>query len=329
MSNYNNLISVIVPVYNVEKYLQRCVDSIVNQTYKNLEIFLVDDGSPDDCGAICDEYARKDKRIIVIHKENGGLSSARNAALDVAAGDYIMFVDSDDWVEPDFCMKALKMAIVHHVQIVAYGYQSFYMENGKTKKRYTNKPRLVDSSEAIRHLILRDDVIYNYAWNKIYERSLFENIRYPFGLLYEDNAVTYKLIARAKDIYVSDAILYNYVIRKDSISGVWFKPKAIADRFTIWKKRLEEIKSICPENEHIQILQIANEAIDGIWYLRREKTFNLIVNDMKRFLADNKKAILNEPNSMKFKIYYYARPLLPIMKTAGIIRDYFKKRLKF
>ena len=105
-----SLISVIVPIYNVEKYLDRCVDSIINQTYKNLEIILVDDGSPDNCLAICDSWAEKDRRIKVIHKENGGVSSARNSALDIASGDYIGFVDSDDWIEPDMYEILIKNA---------------------------------------------------------------------------------------------------------------------------------------------------------------------------------------------------------------------------
>lgn len=122
MSNINTLVSVIVPVYKVEKYLHRCIDSIINQTYKNLEIILVDDGSPDNCGKICDEYAEKDNRIKVIHKSNGGLSSARNAGLDVANGDYVYFVDSDDYIDTKLVEDNLNLAIEHDADMVCFNY---------------------------------------------------------------------------------------------------------------------------------------------------------------------------------------------------------------
>ena len=329
MMSSQYIISVIVPIYKVEKYLRKCIDSIITQTYKNLEIFLVDDGSPDNCGAICDEYARKDERIKVIHKENGGLSSARNAALDVATGDFIMFVDSDDWVEPEFCEKALYTAIRNNVQIVAFGYNNVYTRDGKIQKRATDKPRIVPSTEAIRHLILKDEVIFNFAWNKIYKRTLFDEIRYPVGMTYEDNAVTYLVIHYADNIFVSNDILYNYVRRKESISGVWNKPQSIVDRFIIWTNRLNFIKVICPENEKIQLLQIANEVVDGLWYLTRKKNYSHVVGKMEQFMTDNRQAILKETNSLKFKVYYYARPLYPIMKIAGIILTKIKKVIKW
>jgi len=320
-------ISIIVPIYRVEKYLRRCIDSILDQTFKDFELFLVDDGSPDKCGAICDEYAQRDSRIKVIHKENGGLSSARNVALDVATGDYVMFVDSDDWVEPDFCMQALKMIDEQNVQIVAFGHRCVSTDYRILYDRVTKSPRLVESSEAIRHLILRDDAIYNYPWNKIYKRSLFENIRYPLGLLHEDDAVTYQLIAKAKKIYVSDAILYNYLIRKDSISGVWFYPQAIVDRFVIYVKRLEDVKTICHENTEIQMIQTANEAVEGFVYLDKNGKYGSSLEEMRAFLSKNKYAILKSHVSFKQKskivMYYYARTFLPLIKIVRKMKDLF------
>ena len=320
-------ISIIVPIYHVEKYLRRCLDSILGQTYKNFELLLVDDGSPDNCGAICDEYAQRDSRIKVIHKENGGLSSARNVALDVATGDYVMFVDSDDWVEPDFCMQALRMIDEHNVQVVAFGHRCVSADNGEIQNRITKEPRIVDSSEAIRHLILRDDAIYNFSWNKIYKRSLFENIRYPLGLLHEDDAVTYQLIAKAKKIYVSDVILYNYLIRKDSISGIWFYPKAVVDRFTIYVKRLEDVKTICPENTEIQMIQTANEAVEGFVYLDKNGKYGSSLEEMRAFLSKNKDAIMKSHVSFRQKsklvIYYYARTFLPMIKIVRKMKDLF------
>lgn len=329
-SNY--LISVIVPIYNVEKFIRKCVDSIIGQTYKNLEIFLVDDGSPDKCGAICEEYAQKDRRIKVIHKENGGLSSARNAALDVATGDYVMFVDSDDWVEPDFCKEAIEMILREGVSMASFGYNNVHFEKKsdsyKKYERYTDNPKVVDSSMAIRNIILQDDVIFNYAWNKIYDIRLFEQVRYPIGKTYEDQAVTYILINKAKRIYVSNKILYNYIRRDDSISSSWYTPRHTADRFEIWSKRLKDIKIMCPENEIIQLQQLAIEAVEGIVYIKRNSEYSHVLDDMHSFLKENKGTILKNNPSIRLKIYYYARPLLPMIKLLRDARNHLRNMKK-
>lgn len=327
--NQQKVISVIVPIYKVEKYLRKCVDSIIAQTYKNIEIFLVDDGSPDNCGAICDEYALHDERIKVIHKENGGLSSARNAALDVATGDYIMFVDSDDWVEPDFCYSALEMVLKEGVKMVSFGYNIICYEKDnkryKAYKRFTKSVRTIDASETIRHIILKDDVIFNFAWNKIYDRQLFEGIRYPYRKTFEDNAVTYLLANKAGKIFVSDKILYNYVRRNDGISGKWYTPKHIVDRFEIWLKRLNDIRLMCPENEEIQLKQVANEAVEGIVYIKKKSEFSNALKNMRDFLIENKCYLLSHSPSLRVKLYFYARPSLPMIKPARIVRDYLRK----
>ena len=327
MMSSQYVISVIVPIYKVEKYLRKCVDSIITQTYKNLEIFLVDDGSPDNCGAICDDYAREDERIKVIHKENGGLSSARNAALDVATGDFIMFVDSDDWVEPEFCEKALEMAIKEEVPIVSFGYNNVAIKDNIIKRyeRFTSKVRKVTSSEAIRHVILKDDVIFSFAWNKIYKRELFTDVRYPYGMTYEDQGTTYLLFHKAQNIYVSDKILYNYVRRNDSISGDWHTPHAIHDRFILWSKRLKDIKNICPENVNIQMRQLGNEAVEGFVYIKKDSEYGSVLEEMRLFLLENKAYFLNNTPSPRLKLYYYAKPLLPFIKVARDTRDIYRK----
>ena len=178
----NDLISVIVPVYDVERYLARCIDSILAQTYQNLEIFLVDDGSPDRCGEICDAYAEKDNRIQVIHKKNGGLSDARNAALDICTGEYISFVDSDDYVSDDF-IETMHHAIKdYQAKLAVCGIMKFD-ESGKISVDYapSDTEKCVSGEEMVEMTIWRPA-----AWNKLYHRSLFEGIRYPFGKLYED-----------------------------------------------------------------------------------------------------------------------------------------------
>lgn len=297
------LISVIVPVYNVEKYLRKCLDSIINQTYQNIEIILVDDGSKDTSGQICDEYALKDSRIIVIHKENGGLSSARNAGLDIAKGNYVMFVDSDDYVEPQFCEIPLKLALEKGVDIVTFGYNKVF-EDGHNWYRRTNTPRLIESIEGIREIIVKNDIIFSFAWNKLYKLSLFNDVNYPIGKIYEDQATTYLLFHKAQRIYVTDAILYNYVYRESSISADWDRPEAIETRFQMWLERLEFVRKYYPENESVQINQLVDEGIKGFLRLTGIMRYKKAVSMFSHFMDNNKKVILTLREDKIIKLYY-------------------------
>lgn len=211
------LISVIVPIYNVEKYLNKCVDSIINQEYTNLEIILVDDGSPDNCGRICDEYKGKDSRIKVIHKENGGLSSARNAGLDIATGDYIGFVDSDDYIEPDMYSKLLQAIAKENCSLAICGTAYVFEDGKRIEKTLAGNVLVMNFEEALTEMNQ-----YRYfdmgAWSKLYNAKLFADIRFPVGRLSEDFFIMFKIFDKAqKIVFVSDPV-YNYVQRKDSIS---------------------------------------------------------------------------------------------------------------
>lgn len=212
------LISVIVPVYKVEPYLSRCVDSILAQTYRNLEILLVDDGSPDNCGAICDDYAAKDARIKVIHKKNGGLSSARNAALDVARGEYFGFVDSDDWIEPEM-YETLLAGIQTYDADMAYGgrYDVDGNTGGKTIGLCPGKDECISGMEMLGRVFLWDNCD-SAAWDKLYHRSLFADIRYPEGLINEDIAIFYRLMEKTSRVAMCAKPLYNYLHRPNSIT---------------------------------------------------------------------------------------------------------------
>ena len=175
-------ISVIVPVYKVERYLRRCVQSILNQTHSNLEVILVDDGSPDGSGALCDEFAKQDSRVQVIHKDNGGLSDARNAGLSIARGDYVTFVDSDDWIEPDAYEAMLALAEESGAQLVCAGRYDEDETTGQiTVGLCPEKRELISDKEALRR-ILRWDNMDSSACDKLYARALFRDIRYPVGL---------------------------------------------------------------------------------------------------------------------------------------------------
>ena len=212
------LITVIVPVYNVEKYIHKCIDSIINQTYKNLEIILVDDGSPDNCGKICDEYAKKDSRIKVIHKENGGLSDARNAGIDVAKGEYLCFIDSDDEVTIDYVEYMYNMIVEDNTD----------MAISEVKKILKKSDIANLEVKEIEHNIYEPEQVFYYmllaikgdvcAYAKLYNKKLFDNIRYPKGKVYEDSATTYKIIDKCESISYGNKKCYLYYTRPGSIS---------------------------------------------------------------------------------------------------------------
>lgn len=253
-------ISVIVPIYNVEPYLKRAVDSILNQTYQNLEIILVDDGSPDECGKICDDYAKSDNRIKVIHKENGGLSDARNAGLEIASGEYIAFVDSDDYIACDY-METLMHQIVEHdadvsmcsyavtnsldfdstvfeKHVEAVGHDAEHEKDGTIE--VCSREQLLSNLYDANH---RDATYFIVSWNKLYKASLWKDIRFPKGKIHEDEATTYKIYDIAKKgVYIHKA-LYGYFSAPGSITRARFNLKrlqwldALDDRIAYFEEK--------------------------------------------------------------------------------------------
>ena len=244
------LITVIVPVYNVENYIVKCIESIIGQTYKNLEVFLVDDGSTDGSGRICDEYAAKDDRIHVIHKENGGQSSARNLALSKAKGDLFGFVDSDDWIEPDMYEKLMAGFELPDVDIVMCGY---YIEEYSEKKILRKNPEKIYSNREALEALVRIKICSN-LWNKLYKRELFDGIAFPEGRFYEDTVVMHRLIARVRLVKVLDVCMYHHILRDRStchtVSAKMFfdYTDAALDRYDFLKENqaafFEEEKSL-------------------------------------------------------------------------------------
>lgn len=220
------LISIIVPVYKVEEHLGRCVDSLLNQTYENLEIILVDDGSPDGSGAICDAYAARDPRVRVIHKENGGLSSARNAGLDVATGEFLGFVDSDDWVDPNTYSWFMEMAQEEDVKLVCAGRYDYSSWTGDKKVGLCPRKREVISGEEFAKRIFLWDNVDSAAVDKLYHRSLFREIRYPLGVVSEDIPVTYRVALEAGRVGMLDKPVYYYFHRDGSITTAGFSPRS-------------------------------------------------------------------------------------------------------
>lgn len=209
-----DLISVVVPVYKVEKYINRCVDSILRQTYTNIEIILVDDGSPDRCGEICDEYKKKDSRISVIHKENGGLSDARNAGTLTAKGTYITYIDSDDWVADEY-IEILYSAIKKNncsLSVCGFIKVSDYKTIGVIKDKLT----IFNNVEALQEMLYQKS-FDNSACGKLYETSIMQNNLFPVGKWYEDLFTIYKVLAQSGDVVYVDSQLYYYWTNPNSI----------------------------------------------------------------------------------------------------------------
>lgn len=222
------LISIIIPIYRVEKYLDPCIKSIVNQTYRNIEIILVDDGSPDNCPAMCDDWARKDSRISVIHKENGGLSDARNKGMEICSGEYISHVDSDDVVDPKYIEYLYKTLMETEADFSMCRFSNFIEE-----------PYTVDNSNFSSITILsQDELLYRFCngtqshfhnvWNKLYKRELVENILFAEGYQAQDLYFSCQVFCKAKKAAYINNILYHYRTRPDNASNAYFKQRADA-----------------------------------------------------------------------------------------------------
>ncbi len=221
------LISVIIPVYNVENYLRRCVDAVLNQTYRSLEVILVDDGSPDTCGTICDAYAREDQRVVVIHQKNAGLSGARNAGIEAARGEYLVFVDSDDYVTEDFIARLYGALVSTGSDLAQCKWKYVKGESIPDPERDTGRVDTFAKTEMMENLYIPDGAYYVVAWNKLYKKELFKGIRYPLGRIHEDEATTYKIYDRISRAAVIDACMYGYFTGNDSITRGKFSRKRL------------------------------------------------------------------------------------------------------
>lgn len=232
-----DLISIIVPVYNVEKYLERCLDSLLQQTYENIEIILVDDGSTDQSGLICDNYAKKHSHIKVIHKENGGLSSARNTGLTIAQGNFVGFVDSDDWVTTDAYEFLYKLLTEADADLAISNFVRCHSEKeGEQKKSETevNSAKVFSQSEYMEKFMkINTQSIEYYAWNKLYKKELIQNDPFPLGLTAEDVVGTFRYLLQAKKIVQSNHITYFYYINEQSITAD-FSVKKANDLIEVW-----------------------------------------------------------------------------------------------
>lgn len=247
-------LSIIVPIYNVEKYLKKCIKSILSQTYTNFELILVDDGSLDNCGAICDDYSKVDSRIQVIHKKNGGLSSARNAGLKIAVGEYVAFVDSDDWIEKNMYEKLFTEAKKNNGDIVQCKFLRTYKEDKKVNIDKSNNIHIISNLEALNNLYNERYIETVVIWNKIYKRTLFDNITFPEGKIHEDEFTTHKLLYKANKVILIDEKLYYYRQTPNSIMNTKFNIKRL-DRLEAIRQRMNFFKQIINEDLYNKTLK--------------------------------------------------------------------------
>lgn len=220
----NSLISVIVPVYKVEPFLHKCIDSIINQSYKNLEIVLINDGSPDNCGKICDDYASKDSRIKVIHQQNKGLSGARNAGLDLCIGDYVSFVDSDDWIEYEMYEEMLGLLLEHKLDMVECDVNRTSEVN--QNKNIETQIRIENSLEALKRIIKTSCFS---VWRRLYKREVIENSRFLLNKTSEDIYFTIDLVQEISSLGYINLPFYNYRSNPDSIMKSGYSRKRLKD----------------------------------------------------------------------------------------------------
>ena len=285
-------VSIIIPVYNVEKYLQQCLDSVLSQTYDNLEIVIVDDGSTDRSGNICDEYATFDERIAVFHTINKGLSAARNYGLDHCNGDYIAFIDSDDWMESETIELLTKAILSEDADIAVCGHFNEW-------KNYRNTQGIPESNDVSEGDAIIRDYLHGYGigveiWNKLYRSKLFVQIRFPEGRVFEDVATTYKLLDISDKLIRVPKPLIHYRMRNSSIG----KEHSIKSLTDCWISRYERYEALIDRFEdcRIELLSSCVVAIGRFWVwfygCAEKRSAESVIREMQAFVSEHKSEII-------------------------------------
>jgi glycosyltransferase involved in cell wall biosynthesis len=290
------LISVVVPIYNVEQYLSRCLKSVINQTYKNLQIILINDGSTDKSLSICLEYKENDKRIIIVNQENGGLAKARNVGIEAATGDYIVFIDSDDYIANTYIESLYGLLIENDADIAICGYKKTTIDNEKSDGY--NEMTIYNGRELVREIYDLDMVKLMVAWNKMFKLSAFKDRRFPVGMLYEDFVLMIKMLYDADRVVVTDEKLYFYYQREYSITNQKFTKK------------------------HLDCLLQIKEKLD---FFRERKEVKLQENCIQEYEVMAlkyyylcKKHIKDSENEQKFILKSYAEKYREMLKATNI-----------
>ena len=295
----NDLISIIIPIFNTEKYLSKTINSILSQSYKNIEVILVDDGSDDNSLSICKEYAKKDNRIVVIHNENSGVSKTRNIGLEQAKGDFISFVDSDDYIEKNMIEELYNLHLKTNSDITMC---SIIRENqnGKEFEKIIYPNKTISQKKIIENTI--NDNIRDYLWNKLYKKDLFDEIEFPKGKIYEDVLTLYRLYSKANHLTSTDDVLYHYVNRENSIvnSSSGRKAQSLYDAYT---KKLIDIESFYPEFASLCRYQRIIHEIN--YFIELSKEEKIDYTNLKEKINNLKNdCIFNHKYTVKQKIKY-------------------------
>lgn len=313
-------ISIIVPVYNVKPYLKRCIDSILNQTFEEFELILVDDGSTDGSELICDKYSDMDKRVRVIHKKNGGQSDARNKGIDIAKGDWYTFIDSDDWIEKKYLEILYSNAEKYNVDISAVNYCRAY-EDGSTGSYFFIDEGIHTGTDALKYLYIQNPTYTNAPFGKLYRASLFSDLRFPKGKLYEDALVAHKLIYKAKYLYFSNECMYFYFQRSGSTTKTFTINRT--DEYEVFierRKFFEEknMKELYIQNEKARLSAIKsltkNMCKNHVEKSVRDYWFDIFKDDIKnnisQYTNDNLKDIIANGILIKSPYLYYIMDII-------------------
>ena len=320
----SKLLSVIVPVYNVESYLPTCIESIINQTYSNLELFLVDDGSTDKSGEICDEYAKKDSRIMVIHKENGGQGSARNRALDIAKGEYIAFVDSDDHIELNMYDAMINALERTDSDLVLCG---FYTDSGLriVDSIVPEKEMIFESDEELLRKYFDSPFVGGQPWNKVFKSSVFDELRFPEGTAREDVYIMHLALSKCKRAVHCGKRLYHYIVRDGSSEHQAFNPKVLIS-IKIAEDRHKFIKDNYPALSELSYKTTYGSRISAIKKIVRSdsvKQYKDIYDELVDFLRKNP-----APTKEQAKLRRLIVCFPVIYKLKMDIRHKYRKKIK-
>lgn len=285
----SDLISIVVPVYNVESYLEKCIDSILNQSYSNFELILVNDGSTDNSGKICSDFEKKDSRIKVINKDNGGLSDARNYGIDIASGRYITFIDSDDFVEVDYIFYLYNLLKKYGTKISICAY-NILLENGEKINLGKGFDETLMSKEDSFKRMLNEEGFSVSAWAKMYDLELFTGVRYPFGKLCEDNGTTYKLIDKVDKVAYGNIPKYNYLKRNGSIMLSDFNLRKL-DMIDLTDVMCDYLESKYPALNDVILRRRVYSRFNILRQLDGKSETKQIEQEMKHFILSYKKEI--------------------------------------
>lgn len=311
----NDLISIVVPVYNVEDYLDACITSILEQTYENIEIILVDDGATDHSGQMCDYYEKKDKRIKVIHKENGGLSDARNVGILHAKGRYVVFVDSDDIVSHNLIEYLYKLIDKNLADIGICDPVHCYPEHEIIFEKET-KQHSFHAEDAIVEMLYQKTFLVS-AWGKIFKKEYFDELTFPYGMLFEDSAIMYKVFEKADKIVYGNARLYGYMHRENSITTRKFS-KRDCDILIICNQIVEHMRKKSIKLQKAARSYQISAALRIYMNAPRNGEFDAELKYCELILKENSVSVLQDYNirkklRMALLLHKFARPIMPIV----------------